>query len=256
LTEQATATQTKSNSYIRRYKETGDPHFKDLAIRSYLPLVKHIIGRIPPVANGNLSRNDMYQFGVIGLIDALDRFDINQGVEFKTFAFKRIRGEVIDAVRKEGRLSRDQVHQLNLIDQARRWLWHQLGREPIPSEVADRVGIPIEKYEYLCQVKTQSTVSLDDPVGRTQEETPVSRGDTITDPEQLSPEDSLEKEALRIELKDIIKTLPERKRLTLALYYYEELTLADIGTVLNLTESRVSQILSDTLVEIRTQLRR
>ncbi|MFQ6614698.1 MAG: sigma-70 family RNA polymerase sigma factor, partial [Fidelibacterota bacterium] len=245
-----------SEAYIRRYKTTGDPHDKDLAIRSYLPLVKYIVGRIPPVANGNLTRNDMYQYGVIGLIDALDRFDPDQGVGFKTFAYKRIHGEVIDAVRKESRLSRDQVHQLQLIEQSRRMLWHQLGREPMPEEIARKVGITIEKYEYLSQLKAQSVISLDEPVSGSEGDHPVSRIETISDPDQLSPGQALERESLKEELKTIIKALPERKRLILALYYYEELTLADIGTVLNLTVSRVSQILSDTLVEIRGNLAR
>ncbi len=252
---QSTTTQVTSETYIRKYKETGDPHYKDLAIRSYLPLVKYIVGRIPPVANGNLSRNDMYQFGVIGLIDALDRYNPDQGVGFKTFAYKRIHGEVIDAVRKESRLSRDQIHQLNLIEQAKRVLWHQLGREPMPGEIARKVGMTLEKYEYLSQIKAQSIISLDDPVSGTEEESAISRVETVTDPDQLSPDQALDKESLKQELKSIIKALPERKRLILALYYYEELTLADIGTVLNLTESRVSQILSDTLVEIRGKLR-
>jgi len=252
---QSTTAQVTSETYIRKYKETGDPHYKDLAIRSYLPLVKYIVGRIPPVANGNLSRNDMYQFGVIGLIDALDRYNPDQGVGFKTFAYKRIHGEVIDAVRKESRLSRDQIHQLNLIEQAKRVLWHQLGREPMPGEIARKVGMTLEKYEYLSQIKAQSIISLDDPVSGTEEESAISRVETVTDPDQLSPDQALDKESLKQELKSIIKALPERKRLILALYYYEELTLADIGTVLNLTESRVSQILSDTLVEIRGKLR-
>ncbi|NOZ74624.1 MAG: FliA/WhiG family RNA polymerase sigma factor [FCB group bacterium] len=248
--------QTFSEDYIRKYKTTGDPHDKDLAIRSYLPLVKFIVGRIPPVANGNLSRNDMYQFGVIGLIDALDRFDPTQGVGFKTFAYKRIHGEVIDAVRKESRLSRDQVHQLQLIEQSRRMLWHQLGREPMPEEIARKVGITMEKFEYLCQLRAQSVVSLDEPVSGPDGDRFISRAETLSDPEQLSPGQALDRESLKEELKALIKALPERKRLILALYYYEELTLVDIGSVLNLTESRVSQILSDTLVEIRGNLKR
>ncbi|RMF06450.1 MAG: FliA/WhiG family RNA polymerase sigma factor [Candidatus Neomarinimicrobiota bacterium] len=240
---------------IRRYKETGDPQYKDLAIRSYLPLVKYIVGRIPPVANGNLSREDMYQFGVIGLIDALDRFNPEQGVEFKTFAYKRIHGEVIDAVRREGRLTRDQVHQLHKIDQAKKVLRHQLGREPSPAEVARKANLPLEKYEYLLQVRNQTILSLDEPVQGSEDGNPITRSETIPDTETPSLEESHDREEMKRELKEIIRNLPERKRLILALYYYEELTLADIGTVLNISESRVSQILSNTIVEIRQQLR-
>lgn len=250
----AAVSSNQGERLVRQYKLTGNQTDKEAAVREYLPLVKHIVGRLNLPENGLMKREDLYQFGILGLLDALERYQPDFGASFKTFAYRRIYGEIIDAVRRVGILNREQTREVQLIAKTFDDLRHRLQREPTIEEVCQTAGLTLDKYFEIEQTNHLNfTISLDERVDG-DDESSLTRKELISDEESLSPEQQLDKENLKNALKVIIEKLPERERLLLALYYYEELTLADIGQVLGLSESRVSQLLKACLVTIRKEL--
>lgn len=241
---------------VREYCITGNELIKDQAVRAFLPLVKHIVGRINIGSYISLQKDDLYQFGVVGLLFALGRFDPENGTAFKTYAYRRIHGEIIDALRRNGVLSRDQMQKLSKVNGAKEKLSKQLDREPNVLEIQKETGLTQKEISKILSVSQLSlTVSLDESFS-TDEGEVMTRMEIMEDKNQISPEEELDKKGIRNELKGHIQELSERERLILALYYYENLTLSDIGTVLNLSEGRVSQILSQVHTELRQKLRK
>ena len=242
---------------VREYCTTGNELIKDQAVRAFLPLVKHIVGRINVgSAYIILQKDDLYQYGVVGLLYALGRFDPENGTAFKTYAYRRIHGEIIDALRRTGVLSRDQMQKLSRINSAKEKLAMQLDREPNLLEIQKETGLtPKEITKVLSLAQTSLPVSLDESFSTAEGEV-MTRMEIMEDKNQISPDQELDEKGIRNELKGYIQEFSERERLILALYYYENLTLADIGTVLNLSEGRVSQILSQVLSELRKKLRK
>ena len=242
---------------VREYCTTGNELIKDQAVRAFLPLVKHIVGRINVgSAYIILQKDDLYQYGVVGLLYALGRFDPENGTAFKTYAYRRIHGEIIDALRRTGVLSRDQMQKLSRINSAKEKLAMQLDREPNLLEIQKETGLtPKEITKVLSLAQTSLPVSLDESFSTAEGEV-MTRMEIMEDKNQISPDQELDEKGIRNELKGYIQEFSERERLILALYYYENLTLADIGTVLNLSEGRVSQILSQVHSELRQKLRK
>ena len=242
---------------VREYCTTGNELIKDQAVRAFLPLVKHIVGRINVgSAYIILQKDDLYQYGVVGLLYALGRFDPENGTAFKTYAYRRIHGEIIDALRRTGVLSRDQMQKLSRINSAKEKLAMQLDREPNLLEIQKETGLtPKEITKVLSLAQTSLPVSLDESFSTAEGEV-MTRMEIMEDKNQISPDQELDEKGIRNELKGYIQEFSERERLILALYYYENLTLADIGTVLNLSEGRVSQILSQVHSELRKKLRK
>jgi len=239
---------------VREYLVTRSPQAKERAIKAFLPLVKHIVGRLRIYENGTLRREDIYQFGVVGLLTALERFRPEYGVIFKTFAYKRIYGEIIDAMRREGLLNKEQIRIQKMLALTGEKLRAEFGREPTAKEIYEQAGVSEERYDQIQELLEASyTLSLDDGVAADENES-ILRKDTIVDEDQIPPDVALDLAGIKEELKSIVQDLPERQRLILALYFYEELTLYDIGQVLSISESRVSQILNSTLKEIRAKL--
>ena len=242
---------------VREYCTTGNELIKDQAVRAFLPLVKHIVGRINVgSAYIILQKDDLYQYGVVGLLYALGRFDPENGTAFKTYAYRRIHGEIIDALRRTGVLSRDQMQKLSRINRTKEKLTMQLDREPNLLEIQKEIGLtPKEITKVLSLAQTSLPVSLDESFSTAEGEV-MTRMEIMEDKNQISPDQELDEKGIRNELKGYIQEFSERERLILALYYYENLTLADIGTVLNLSEGRVSQILSQVHSELRKKLRK
>ena len=239
---------------VREYCLTKNELIKDQAVRAFLPLVRHIVGRIKVSSYLSLQKEDLYQFGVVGLLYALQRFDPENGTAFKTYAYRRIHGEVIDALRRAGVLSRDQMQKLTKVNAAKEKLSMVYDREPTLYEIQDETGIKRDDISKVLNVSQLNlTISLDESYSNDEGEV-INRMDTMIDKDQPSPEKELDEDGIRDELKNHIQELPERERLILALYYYENLTLADIGTVLELSEGRVSQILSQVHLELRQKL--
>lgn len=239
---------------VLEYLKTRSLKQKEKVMTAYLPLVKYIIGRMNLPNNGILNRQDLYQFGMLGLMSALDRYEPSNEASFKTFAYKRISGAVLDAVRKNSILSREQMRMMQQLKKAGKKLENELGREPSPREICSAAGISEDDYYHILQMSQLNFEISIDEVKKDQNGDSSLVNEMVADEQQASPETLFEKKQLKAELKRLIQRLPERPRLILALYFYEELTLFDIGQVLDISESRVSQIMNQTLVSIRKSL--
>lgn len=239
---------------VKQFVQTGQPVLRDQIVQSYAPLVKHVVGRFNLSYSTTLTREDLYQAGVFGLLVALDRYKLESGTPFKSFAYKRIYGEVVDTLRKEGLIGRDKYDQIKKLEQAIHSLSSTLGYVPSPEEVCSYLDISEETYHGLRgTAQMVYTTSLNTKISDDDGEF-IYRIDTLQEEDQATPEEATITADLKHNLKKVINGLPERQKLIMALYYYEELTLADIARVLDLSEARISQILNQTHIEIRTSL--
>jgi len=225
-------------------------------IITYLPLVKYIAGRIAIGKMSPVDLDDLISFGVIGLIDAIDRFDPEKGVKFETYASLRIKGAIIDELRKLSWIPRSALGKITKLNEVKDDLKEKLGREPNSSELAAGLSLSINDLRKIENyVNYLSVVSLEEIIFKSDEDE-IFLGDTIEDEKSPRPESVLEeKEKLQM-LKKSIEMLDEKDRLLLNLYYYEKLTLKEIGHVLNISESRVSQLHSRAILRLRNILKK
>ena len=255
----ATATKLDENlgeELLRQFYDTQDPLIKERAVKEFLPLVYYVVNRVTLPVTDAITREDLEQSAIHGLLEAIDRFDNDRKVKFKTFAYKRIYGAVIDAVRQVRVLSRTKLERLMVVQKITEQLAQKLHRDPTSDEVCEAADITPDDYAQLLAAGQLSyaTFSLDDPVSDGNNST-TRQIDLLADVEAEDPESTFMMETLKTRLVTILKDLPERERLILALYYYENLTLVEIGQVLNISESRVSQIMSKSLDQLRTKLK-
>jgi RNA polymerase sigma factor for flagellar operon FliA len=246
----------KGEEFLASYYATKNPAMREMAIREFLPLVYYVVNRVTLTVTDAITKEDLEQSAIQGLLEAIDRFDEDRNVRFKTFAYKRIYGAVIDAIRQVRILSRTKLERLMAVQRATERLTQQLKREPTAQEVCDEANITLSEHASLLAAGQLSyaTFSLDDPVAG--DNASVTRQiDLLADVESDDPEKAYMMENLKTRLVQLLKDLPERDRLILALYYYENLTLIEIGKVLNISESRVSQIMSKSLDQLRVKLK-
>lgn len=227
---------------------------RDYAIRAFLPLVKKIIGKVASSDSNILDYDDLLQSGLLGLVEALDRYQLESGTKFITFAYTRIHGAVIDQLRKTNLIGRANTDQLKNVRKAIRKLTIELGREPAVHEICKELKMPEKKYHQLVNISLFSFQNSLDELQIMEDGSHIPMIETIENTDQVSPEEFVINKSLKSEVSQIIRGLPERKRMVLALYFYEELTLEEIGKVLEISGSRVSQILSQTLLQIRVQI--
>jgi RNA polymerase sigma factor for flagellar operon FliA len=240
-----------SDTLWTRYRTTGDLDARAQLLEQYLGLVHHaareIAVRTPAVELG-----DLLSAGTLGLMRAMETFDVARGLAFSTYAMARIRGAILDDLRARDWTPRSVRSKTRQMTAAVARLERQLGRAPQPREIAGALGIDLPTYwEWQTAIGSTAMVSIHDtPAGA--EGTTLE--ETLEDPEAMTPGESVEQDEQRALLRAAIAALPEKERTVLALYYFEELTLKQIGEVLNLTESRVSQIRTQTLRKLRGRL--
>ncbi|MGF1749481.1 MULTISPECIES: RNA polymerase sigma factor FliA [Vibrio] len=235
----------KALTYDQHANLSGQQAF----LEKYSVLVKriahHLIGRLPP----NVLVEDLIQAGMIGLIEAQKNYDGSKGASFETYAGIRIRGAMLDDIRRGDWVPRSVHKNSRDISQAISLLEVELNREPTDAEVAQHLGMSLTQYHRaLTDISCSRLVGIED-LGVSEDSVSVA-----TDDEDNSPFQGVADDAFREALIESIKTLPEREALTLSLYYDEELNLKEIGEVLGVSESRVSQILSQTMQRLRTKL--
>lgn len=241
-------------SLVTEYLKTGSDSLKEKIVIAYSPLVKYISGRIGFPVSSALTREDLYQYGIIGLLKALNNYRPDQGAEFKTYAYRRIHGEIIDGLRKEGIVSRERLDKVRQVENTSNRLMMELGRDPLPAEICEMLSITEQEYfDALKTAQINYTLSLDAKLAEDEGDS-IYRIDTLPDESMMNPEENMDRTDLRDKLKKFIGLLSERQKVILALYFNEELTMSDIGQALGLTEARVSQILSKTLLELRSKL--
>ena len=231
-------------------KHKMDENLRETLILEFAPVVKYIADRMGMHLPSGVSREDLISAGVLGLNDAMDKFKTEKGVKFKTYATYRIKGAMVDELRKMGWASRSVIRDNQQIEKTRDALKLKLGREPKDIEVADQLGVMLDVYhKMLWRTRRISLVSLDEmlPDGN-------SPRMVCQTSESESPFDALKVKEIKLMIAREIETLSKNEQLVISLYYYEELTLKEIGKVLDLTESRISQIHSKVISKLRGRL--
>ncbi len=254
MLEYTTAKPTKIDGelIVREYFKTPSESTKSKVVTAFIPLVYKIVNRMNLPSSNILSKDDLVQIGLVGLIEALNRFDISAGIKFKSFAYTRINGAVIDEIRKSGIISRGKLSKLIAIEKITSRLSQDLGRDPIVIEICEKANITEDDYHQLMGIAQLSyTLSLDEKVEGNEDEEAMTRIESVKDKNIDTPEDLIMQDSLKNDVMECVKSLPDRERLALVLYYYEELTLQEIANVIGVSESRVSQILNKTLMKIR-----
>jgi RNA polymerase sigma factor for flagellar operon FliA len=229
------------------YTPQGSPD-KEQLISQYAPLVKrlafHLMAKLP----ASVQVDDLIQNGMIGLLDALGRFEEGLGAQFETYAVQRIRGAMLDGLRENDWLPRGVRREMRRVEAAIQQLEHQLGRQPSEQELADSLGMPLAEYQKLLQdARGHQLIHLEDLTAG-DEEGYLERHDTGPSGDPLA---LLEEASVRQALVAAIAALPEREKMVMALYYEQDLNLREIGEVLGVTESRVCQLHSQAVARLR-----
>lgn len=238
----------------RRYKEEGDTAARERLVVAYSPMVKFVAGRLGAGLPSHVDDADLISYGLMGLIGAIERFEPERGIKFETFAMTRIRGAIIDELRSLDWVPRSVRSRAREIEAAQAKLEHELQRAPSEAELAARLSISEEELQAsLLEIANSSVYALDElwTVSDSSGDQ-VSLLDTISDPRAEDPQESLASSEIKDRLTEAISSLPEREQLVVALYYYENLTLREIGEVLGVTESRVSQLHTKAVMRLKS----
>ena len=243
-------------SLWREFKETGSKVAKDKLLVEYSHLVKYNAQRLAVNLPPSVDRDDLYSSGIMGLIKAVDTFELERGLKFETYAGHKIRGAILDELRALDWVPRTVRQKARELQKVFVKLENRLGRSPYDSEVCDELGIDMEEYgELLAEVTPVTITSLDEALGDQFSDSKDMRViDQVEDPDSVNPLKELGFDEIKGILREAIAGLPENERIVVALYHYEELTLKEIGAVLDLTESRVSQIHSKAMMKLRSRL--
>jgi RNA polymerase sigma factor for flagellar operon FliA len=237
------------------YKSAGGREIRDALILHYSPLVKYVAGRVAVGLPQNVEQADLVSYGIFGLIDAIEKFDLDRGYKFETYAIARIKGAILDELRSIDWVPRSVRAKARSLEKAYAKLEGQLHRTPSDEELAAELGLSDDQFQStLSQISFIGLVALDEmlSVGGDRGES-LSLGDTVADSND-GPVAAYEVEEMRQILADAINRMPEREKIVLTLYYYEGLTLAEIGQVLGVTESRVCQIHTKAVLQLRSRL--
>ena len=238
------------------YKESGSTDIRDRLIVHYSPLVKYVAGRVAVGLPQNVEQADLVSYGIFGLIDAIDKFDLDRGFKFETYAIARIKGAILDELRSMDWVPRSVRAKARALEKAYSKLEAELHRTPTDDELSEELGFSEDQLQTtLSQISFIGLVALDEmlSVGGERGES-VTLGDTIASDASEGPVAVYEVEEMRHILAEAINRMPEREKIVLTLYYYEGLTLAEIGEVLGVTESRVCQIHTKAVLQLRSRV--
>ena len=240
-----------------RYKHGGDMQARDRLILAYSPLVKYVAGRMGNGLPSHIEEADLISYGLLGLISALERFDPAREIKFETYAISRIKGSIIDELRSLDWVPRSVRSKAREIEKVIAILEHRLHRAPTDPEIAAELGISQEEFhQSLSQIATTSIVALDELWAISGSDgDQAALIDTLEDPKSKDPSRMLDLSEMKSRLALAIDALPDREKIVIALYYYENLTLREIGEVLGVTESRVSQLHTKAILRLKGRLR-
>ena len=237
------------------FKKTKSPQLRDKFIRQYMPLVKYVAGKVSVGMPGSVDFDDLVGYGQFGLLDAINKFDPEKNVKFKTYAVTRIRGAIFDELRTLDWVPRSVRQKSREIEDTIVQLESKLGRPASDSEVAGAMGISEDEYhQTILKVSGTSVLSLNDVWYSGEESEHVSIGDCIESPTSLNPDVIVEREEIRRVIIEAINELPEKEKMVLVLYYHEDMTFKEIGQVLEVSESRVSQLHTKANLRLRAKL--
>jgi RNA polymerase sigma factor for flagellar operon FliA len=256
----ATATIVRQDKEVRlkltwdRFLKSHDPKAKEMLAEHYMPLVNYIVGKIAIGLPSHVESNDLESIGIVGMLKALDRFDPSKDVKFETYASYRIKGAIFDYLRKQDLLSRPLRKKTIQLEEASEKIRQRTHRVPTVAELSEELNVSVEEvHEVIWKSSTSYVIPLDKENAVQDEEGSTPLGETIRDLKR-NPEEEFSRKDLEAELARAISDLPEKQKMTLALYYYEDKTLKEIGEVLGVSESRVCQLHSEAVYRLRQQL--
>jgi RNA polymerase sigma factor for flagellar operon FliA len=236
------------------YKATDDPKLRDALIVHYSPLVKYVAGRVAVGLPQNVEQADLVSYGIFGLIDAIEKFDLDRGFKFETYAISRVKGAIIDELRSIDWVPRSVRAKARSLEKAYATLEAKLHRAPTDAEIAEELDMSDSQLQQAFgQISFIGLVALDETLSGGERGESMSLGDTVADANP-GPMAVYEVEEMRHILADAINGMPEREKIVLTLYYYEGLTLAEIGEILGVTESRVCQIHTKSVIHLRAKI--
>ncbi len=240
----------------KEYKETDSKIAKDKLLVEYAHLVKYIANRVAINLPASVDRNDIVSSGIIGLIKAVETFEPERGFKFETYAGHKIRGAILDELRALDWVPRSIRQKSRDLQKVYAKLENELGRIPYDDEVCEELNVSMEEFEkLLSDVAPTTIISLEEALpDRSSDSKEIRLIDTIEDPGSENPLRQLGFTEIKQILKETIENLPEKEKLVVALYHFEELTLKEIGVVLDISESRVSQIHSKAILKLRGKL--
>ena len=235
------------------YKATGGRHARDRLIVNYSPLVKYVAGRTAVGLPRSIDQADLVSYGIFGLIDAIEKYDPLRNIKFETYAITRIKGAIIDELRSIDWVPRSVRTKARAVEQAYATLEAELRRSPSDAEVAAKLGIDDQELQHIFgQISFVGLAALDEVLGGDRDEQ-RTLGDSLPD-KAAGPVLSYEVEEMKQMLAGAINRLGDREKIVLTLYYYEGLTLSEIGDVLGVTESRVCQIHTKAVLQLRARI--
>ena len=247
---------TSEAEKVKEIASIWDDMTRDEIILKYAPMVKYVAGRVSMKLPQSVDVDDLIQVGILGLIDAISKFDPQRGIKFQTYAEFRIRGAILDELRSMDWVPRSVRQVASKIQEIYLRLEGELGHPAEDQQVATKMGISIQEfYQHLDSVRGISILSFED-LRPSLEDEEWDVLEILADPLVLDPVETIGLQELRLALSSAIDGLPEKERLVVTLYYFEELTMNEIGEVMGLTESRISQLHSKAALRMRGRIRR
>ncbi|MDY6352583.1 MAG: FliA/WhiG family RNA polymerase sigma factor [Lachnospiraceae bacterium] len=238
-----------NSSLWDEYSKHPSQEIREKLIIEYSPLVKIVAGKMSMYLCNKVEYDDLVGYGIFGLIDAIDKFDLKKDVKFETYASLRIKGAILDQIRKMDWIPRTIRQKQRAYDEAVKNLWQRNGKEPDDSEIADEMGLTEDEYlSFMSTLKMTNLVSLNEFMD-------AGGNEPAMDPKNNSffeePEQKISRDELKDKLQESLSLLTEKERKVILMYYYEELTLKEISEVLSVSESRVSQLHTKALLKMR-----
>ncbi len=248
-------TEQEEEKLWQEFKKTKSSVIRDKIIRQYMPLVKYVAGKVSTGLPASIEYDDLVGFGQFGLLDAINKFDPEKGVKFKTYAVTRIRGAIFDEMRQLDWVPRSVRQKSKEIEDTISGLESRLGRTASDAEIAREMNLSEEEFQQtVMKVSGTSVLSLNDVWYSGDDSDHMSIGDSIESPSSMNPDVQVEREEIRKVIIDAINELPEKEKMVIVLYYHEDLTFKEIGQVLDVSESRISQLHTKANLRLRSKL--
>lgn len=239
----------------RQYKSSsGNAQLREKLILHYLHLVRYVVSRLPITLPVSIAQEDLVSYGTMGLMEAVERYDVSRGLKFETYAVTRIRGAIIDQLRFQDWVPRGVRKRSKDVADTMARMEEKLGRAPTEDELAEEMGISKAKLKTILAESNNLMISLDESRGDDSSGGGSSLMDLVEDKNSPDPQAELEANELRRRLAEAIGKLPEREKLLIALYYHENMTLKEIGEVISVSESRVCQLHAQAILRLRGSL--
>jgi RNA polymerase sigma factor for flagellar operon FliA len=242
------------NELWHEYQKTKSTEIRDYFVKKYSPLVKYVAGKVAISMPESVEYDDLISYGCLGLLDAIEKYNPEKEIQFKTYAITRVRGAIYDELRSIDWVPRSVRQKSKELENAIANLELRLGRSANDEEIAREMGMSNDEFQkLLLKLNSTSMVSLNE-VWHAGTDEEMTLADSIESPNSIKPDVMLEKDEVKHVIIDSIKKLPDKERKVLILYYYEDLTLKEIGAVLEVTESRVSQLHTKAILRLRGRL--